>query len=469
MAHACSPLPYETATRQSLAGEGRVRVTVREGCSTAAFPEAVRLDDLAVPRFPEPAATMFTAMAEMASSFILEPEALMEVAAERTGLSDFGDGSFREPFDVLCTALRTEAALSPHGVVTVWSQLVQLLKNRLLVEDLLHRHPEIHEVPVDRPIVITGLPRSGTTHLHNLLSADPALRSLPYWEAVEPVLADSDLPGPGEPDPRFTRSEQSLDFMNSAMPYWRRMHEMTVDHSHEEIHLLALDFSGTLFAAMGPIPSYWEWYRATDQTRSYRYLRTLLKVLTWLRGGERWVLKAPQHLEQFGPLMRAFPDATVVITHRDPVSIAASLTTMMAYVSRVYRDTVDLRATGRFWADRITHQLNRAAADRDLLPPGQSTDVLFHEFMADPLGTVEGIYARAGQPFTGQARAAMSAYQADHPRGRHGDVVYSLADFNVDSDELRRDTRGYVTRFRVREERRSDSAVRPHRLQHTHL
>jgi len=181
------------------------------------------------------------------------------------------------------------------------------------------------------------------------------------------------------------------------------------------------------------------------------------------------VLKAPQHLEQFGPLMRAFPDATVMITHRDPVSIAASLTTMMAYVARVYRDTVDLRATGRFWAERITHQLNRAAADRDLLPAGQSTDVLFHEFMADPLGTVEGIYAGAGQPFTEQARAAMSAYQAEHPRGRHGEVVYNLADFGVDPDELRRDTRGYLTRFRVREERRSGSTARAHRLPHAHV
>ncbi len=125
-----------------------------------------------------------------------------------------------------------------------------------------------------------------------------------------------------------------------------------------------MDFSGTLFAAMCPIPSYWEWYHATDQTPSYRYLHTLLQVLTWLRGGERWVLKAPQHLEQFRPLMTAFPDATVIITHRDPVSIAASLTTMMAYIARVYRDTVDLPATGRFWADRITHQLNAATIDR---------------------------------------------------------------------------------------------------------
>jgi hypothetical protein len=423
-------------------------------------PAAVRLDDLAVPRFPEQATAVFAALADMAPGCVLEPEALMEVAAEGTGLTDFGEASFREPLGVLCTALRTEAGLSPYGVVNAWSQIVRLLKNRLLVEDLLRRHPEIHQVPVDRPIVITGLPRSGTTHLHNLLSADPALRALPYWESVEPVLPDDERPSSGEPDPRLARIEQTLAFMNEALPYWRRMHEMTVDHSHEEIQLLAMNFSGTLFAAMGPIPSYWQWYHATDQTGSYRYMRTLLQVMTWLRGGERWVLKAPQHLEQFKPLMTAFPDATVVITHRDPVSIAASLTTMMAYVSRVYHDTVDLPATGRFWADRIIHQLNSSASDRDLLPPVQSIDVLFHDFMADPLGTVEKIYARAGQPFTERTRTALEMYQASHPRGRHGGMRYDLADFDLDPDHLRRATRGYVARFGVLDEWRAAPAHR---------
>jgi hypothetical protein len=445
MAPTPSPLTHEALIAQS-GGVGLLT------WPTPTAPDAVRLDDLAAPRFPEPAAAVFAAMADMAPGCVLEPDALMEVATESTGLIDFGDPSFREPLGVLCTALRTEAGLSPYGVVNVWSQLVRLLTNRLLVEDLLGRHPEIHQVPVDRPIVITGLPRSGTTHLHNLLSADPALRALPFWEAVEPVLPDSELPAAGEPDPRWTRTAQSLAFMNDALPYWRRMHEMTFDHSHEEIHLLAMDFSGTLFAAMGPIPSYWEWYHATDQTRSYRYLRTLLQVLTWLGGGDRWVLKAPQHLEQFRPLTAAFPDATVVITHRDPVSIAASLTTMMAYVSRIYRDTVDLPATGRFWADRVVHQLNTSAADRDVLPAERSIDVRFHEFMGDPIGTVEKIYARAGQPFTALPRAAMHAYQAGHARGRHGRVRYDLADFDLSPADLRRATRGYVARFHVREE-----------------
>lgn len=412
-------------------------------------PPAVRIDDLATPRFPDSARAAFAAMAEMAPQCVVEPEALMEVAVAQTGLTDFGDPGFREPLGILCTALRTEVGLSPRGVAAAWSQLVQLLKNRLLIEDLLGRHPEIHEVPVVRPIIITGLSRSGTTHLHNLLSADTALRSLPYWEAVQPVLPDDEWPAAGEPDPRIERAAQSLEFMNTALPYWRRMHEMTAEHRHEEIHLLAIDFSGTLFPSMGLMPSYWEWYHGTDQTRSYEYLRTVLRVLTWLRGGDRWVLKAPQHLERFRTLQTVFPDATVVITHRDPVPVAASFATMMAYVARVYHDSVDVAAIGQFWAARVVQQLNTAAADRDLLPAQRSIDVLFHEFMADQMGTAERIYARAAQPYTGQARAALAGYLAEHSRGRHGTVEYDLAMFGIDPGHLRRETRAYMERFGI--------------------
>jgi hypothetical protein len=411
--------------------------------------DVVDIDDLAVPRFPSEVSAVFEAIAGLASGCVLEPAALMAKAVAQTGLKDFGDQSFREPLGVLCRALRTEAGLSPRGVVTAYSQLTDLLKNRLLLTDLLTRHPEIHQVPVSRPIVITGLARSGTTHLHNLLSADPELRSLPAWEALEPVLPAAERPGAGEPDPRIGRAAAQIDLMNTALPYQQRMHEMAVHQSAEDIHLLAMDFSSLLFAAMSPIPSYWEWYFSTDQTAAYRFLRTALQAMTWLRGGERWVLKSPQHLGQLRPLLNVFPDATVVMTHRDPVPVFVSFATMIAYVSRLYRDTVDLRWTGRFWAGWGMRYLNAAAADRDLIPEDQSTDVMFSDFMADPLGTAERVYARAGQPFTAQAREALAAYQESHPRGRHGTVRYDLGQFGLQPTELRRRAAPYLTRFSV--------------------
>ena len=224
--------------------------------------------------------------------------------------------------------------------------ILGLLKNRLLIEDLIGRHPEILDEEIVAPIIICGLPRTGTTHLHNLMSADPALRSLPYWESLEPVLPDREIPGPGAPDPRVERTEMALSFLNTALPYFNRMHEMTVGHTHEEIQLLAIDFSTMLFETTAPMPAWRDAYLSRDQRPTYAYLHKVLKVLQWLRGGTRWVLKTPQHLEQFPALVETFPDATFVVTHRDPVSVTASMVTMIGYTARLTRDRVDVEGIG---------------------------------------------------------------------------------------------------------------------------
>ena len=420
--------------------------------TVGARPAPVRIDDLAHPRFSPETTEILTAMAAMADDVRLEPDALMEAAVAKTGLSDFGDDGFREPLDVLCTAFRTEAGLSGPGLVSNHALLVQLLANRLLIQDLLRRHPEIHDVRIEAPIIVCGLPRTGTTHLHNLMAADPALRSLPYWESLEPVLPDSEQPAPGEPDPRIARTEVALDFINSAMPYFKRMHEMTVDHVHEEIQLLAIDFSTMLFETTSAMPSWRDYYLAHDQTPHYEYMRTVLKVLQWLRGGERWVLKSPQHIEQFPALRATFPDATFVVTHRDPVSVTTSVATMITYTARLSHERVDPRFIGGYWADRIERMLRSCADERDVLPAGQSIDVPFDEFMADDVAMVDRIYELAGQPMTDRARAAMQAFMDEHPRGKFGGIRYDLADFGLDPTERRQALRFYTDRFAVKQE-----------------
>jgi Sulfotransferase family len=420
--------------------------------AVSARPAPVRIDDLAEPGFSPETTEILTAMAAMAPGLRLEPEPLMQEAVAATGLSDFGDDRFREPLEMLCTALRTEAGLSGAGIVITHSQLVQLLKNRLLIQDLLRRHPEIHDVRIEAPIIVCGLPRTGTTHLHNLIAADPALRSLPYWESLEPVLPDSEQPASGEPDPRLARTEVALDFINTAMPYFKRMHEMTVDHVHEEIQLLAIDFSTMLFETTSTIPSWRDYYLAHDQTPHYQYMRTVLKVLQWLRGGDRWVLKSPQHLEQFPVLRHTFPDATFVVTHRDPVSVTTSVATMITYTARLSHEPVDPHWIGGYWADRIERMLRACVEDRDVLPADQSIDVHFDEFMADDIGMVQRIYDLAGQPMTDTVRAAMQTFMADHPRGKFGGIVYDVADFGLDPAERREALRFYVERFGVNEE-----------------
>ena len=412
-------------------------------------PAAVKIDDLAAPRFPAEMQPLIDGMVFMAEGITIEPDALMKLAAEQAGLDDFGATDFVERLDVLCNAMRTESRLSPLGVVTNGGMLVQSLRNRLLVEDLLRRHPEIAEVEIARPIIICGLPRTGTTHLHNLMAADPALRSLPYWESLEPVLSDAERPAPGAPDPRIERTDVALGLVNGVMPLFKRMHEMTVGHVHEEIQLLAIDFSSMLFETTAPMPSWRDYFLAHDQTPHYVYMKKVLQVLTWLRGGDRWVLKTPQHIEQFGPLLATFPDATFVVTHRDPIAVTASVTTMLAYTARMSRAEPDPIQVAGYWADRLERMLRACVRDRDVLPPEQTIDVPFDEFMAGDVAMVERIYALAGQPMTEAGRAAMDAFMAEHPRGRYGAIIYDMAELGIDRDERRKALDFYVERFGV--------------------
>ncbi len=191
--------------------------------------DVVRITDLAAPGFTPAVDEIRSLMASMADACVLAPDALHAQACAESGLEDFGDRSYEAPLAALVEAIDDWRALSPVGRVVVHTQLVQLLKNRLLLTDLLGRHPEIHEIEVVAPIVIAGLPRTGTTHLHNLMAADPALRSLPYWESLEPIPARAEIGV--EPDPRLARTDQAVSFMNEAMPLFSLMHEISTGTS----------------------------------------------------------------------------------------------------------------------------------------------------------------------------------------------------------------------------------------------
>ncbi|WP_255955084.1 sulfotransferase family protein [Streptomyces odontomachi] len=415
--------------------------------------DTVHIEDLAQPEFSPEVREIFDAMATMAPNLPFEPSALLEAATEQTGLSEFGDPSFKEGLGVLCEALENEAGLSDSGRTAQYFSMVELLKNRLRIEDLVRQHPEILEVPIEKPIVITGLFRTGSTHLHNVLSADPAMRELQLWEANEPV------PPPGEalddPAPRLARAAGTLDLMHKAMPHFKRMLDFTPTYAHEELNVLALEFASMHFETQVLAPSYRDWYLAQDHTPAYAYLKRAMQVMTWLRGekaGTRWILKCPQHLEQIRPLMNVFPDARVVFTHRDPVAVTASMATMVCYALRMTTATPDPHAVGKYWAARLQDLLDGCMRDRELVPAEQSIDVRFHEFMADETGTVRRIYETVGQPYTAEAQAAIEEYLATHRRGRHGRVDYRLTDLGLDVDERRAARAEYLARFDLREE-----------------
>jgi hypothetical protein len=412
---------------------------------TDANAAVVHLDDLAEPRFSPEAQQIRDVMATMAPQCPLDADVLHAKATVETGLNDFGDDDYRDRLDVYLGALHDISGMHAPGIVNHHAQLLQWLKNRLLLTDLLARHPEIHDIELAPPVVIAGLPRTGTTHLHNLLAAAPTFRAMPYWESNEPFPLPAEAGV--EPDPRKTRMDVAVQVMNIVMPHFPLMHEMTTEHVHEEIQLLANDFSTMLFETLAHVPKWRDYYMAHDQTPHYEYLKTQLKAMQFLRGGRRWLLKSPQHLEQLPVLEKVFPGVFVIFTHRDPAPVTLSMLAMITYSARLYCSPVPVEEIATAWVDRLASMLGTLVRDRGVIPPERSIDVCFDEFMADEPGIAGEVYARAGERLDDDARAELADYLAGHRRGRLGRVATPAQMFGLEERDLHDPFTPYIARF----------------------
>jgi hypothetical protein len=378
---------------------------------------------------------------------------VLDAARATTGLEDFGPQDFRERLRLWVESINDETDLTELARGGVYADMVRFAVNRLRVEDILKRHPEILDIKIDRPIIVAGLPRSGTTYLQNFLSADDRLRSLPYWEALSPVPAgpeeDGQLPG----DPRYGRAAAAWAQMDAMLPYIKMIHPFDADHISEDIELQAIDFSSYFLEWPVPNRIWAEHYWNTDQTGSYRYLKKIVQVLTWIRGPNRWLLKCPQHMEQLPAVNAVFPDATIVLNHRDPVASIQSAITSMGYSSRIRVKAVEPSKIADYWIGRYERLLARCVRDRDLIPNDRVEDVYFHELMANPMRIVGNIYAKAGLTLTAEVQAKMANFLDDNPRGKHGALDYNLRrDFGLEPAAIRARFAGYLERFPVRVE-----------------
>lgn len=420
----------------------------------------IRIDDLVQPQLTDmqKAALDYGATLQVD----LSRQSILDEACAATGLSDFGADDFLERLDLLIDEWDNDTGLTGIGRLSLRNKLLQFACSRLLIEDLLKRHPEILEQPISKPIIVAGLPRSGTTHLLNLMAADQRLRSLPLWESYEPVPMPGETATGDQSDPRYQRCDQTWQMMQQMTPYLAAMHPMDPDHIHEELELMGPDFASYNFEWLSHSPRWRDHYYATDQTPHYQYMKKVMQILQWQdqqRLGDayqpkRWVLKCPQHLEQLPLLQATFPDATIAITHRDPVSVIQSAITMLAYGQRLNRKQVLIDELASYWSDRVEHLLRACVADRDKLPAQKSIDVPFHEFMADDLAMVEKIYAKADLEMTEAAKQQLQDFITTHPRGKHGRVIYNLKeDFNVEPEVLRERFSFYFERFPVQPEK----------------
>lgn len=391
------------------------------------------------------------AAADMVVRFDLDT--VLDAAKSQTGLADFGDDDFIERLKVWLQALDEDDNASGVTRVNMFDMTVRYAATRLRLEELVRRHPEILDIEIDRPIIVAGLPRSGTTHMLGLLSADERLRSLPWWEATAPFPGPEDEPTASDANPRHTRSEAGWQGLKAVLPYLAIMHEFSPDHISEDIELQAVDFSSYLIEWLAFVPRWRDFYLSQDQTSSYAYLKKGLQALTFLKGPNRWVIKCPQHMEQLPALYATFPDATFVVTHRDPVASIRSQMTMTLYASRMLRKRTDVAEILDYWPDRYRRLLERCVRDRGILPEDQTLDVYFHDWIRNPDPILRDIYRKADIPLTDAALAQLHDYLAAHEEKNDTKIVYDLErDFGVSAEQLRRPFEFYLDRFPVKVE-----------------
>jgi hypothetical protein len=378
----------------------------------------------------------------------LAADDLLAAAAANTGLGDYGDPWFRTGLRTLLDALEREARLTLTGRLLARAEIQRVLQNRLAVEGAWKAHPEIGREAVAAPIVITGLGRTGTTLLHDLLAQDPANRVPMQWELMYSV------PPPETAtyatDRRIERVRREITVMDEADPAFPTMHELAADLPTECIYVFAHQFASDMFVGEFNVPSYAIWNATTDLAPAYAYHRRFLQLLQWRHPG-RWVLKAPSHLAHLVPLFATYPDARVVVTHRDPLRVIGSLGSLMATLQRMRSDHVDYPGMVAGIAFGFAHLVQKLMRQRDegLVPAGQITDVRYADLVRDPVGTVRGLYARWGLAFDEALAERIRARLARQQHGAGGGHRYAFEDTGLDLAAQREQFAAYLARYDI--------------------
>lgn len=379
----------------------------------------------------------------------LAADDLLAAASAATGLDDFGDDWFREPLGRLTTALDEEAALHLPGRLRARAELQVVLENRLRLVDLWAREPAIGDQQVRGPIVVTGLGRSGTTLLHELLACDPANRALLLWEALHTVPPPT-VAGDAE-DPRAVLMDDEITVMDEMVPAFTAMHENRGHLPTECIFAFAHQMSSDQFTGLYNVGSYTIWRSTVDQSPIYDWHRHMLQTLQWAVPTDRWVLKAPSHLTSLDLLFATYPDARVVITHRDPLRVVGSLADLMATLHWMHSDEVDHQLLVEFLCLGLEVQMDQVTADRDAgdLPDEQIADVIYRDLVADPAGTVQRLYDAWGLEVSDEFDAAIRAYVDARHAGRSPGHDYRFEDTGLDLATHRALVAPYQERFGV--------------------
>jgi hypothetical protein len=369
-------------------------------------------------------------------------------ASERTHLDDFGDPSWREGLSLLVASLEQEGILEA-GRAFQYEKYEDALVNRLRVVDYLARHPEIRDEAIERPLVILGMPRTGTTVASYLLDQDPARRSLLNWEA------ENSVPPPTtatlRTDPRCLAKKAQLEEFaaqlaaaGQGMPHWE-----DADGPTECMFVQNQDFKALLWDAAMPDPTYYRWLLHTDVTSTYEYERLVLQLLQ-SRAPGTWSLKMPSHAVYIETLLTVFPDARIVWTHRDPFRATASLCSVWVGAKQmVLGDALDVGDLGEYATEQMREHVERPLRARSRIGADRFFDLHYADLMRDPIGQMESLYEWAGDEFTPELTGRMRTWLDTNPQDRFGPRPYSFEQFGLDRAELDRTFDEYLSTFDI--------------------
>ena len=379
--------------------------------------------------------------------------ALIDQAARATGLSDFGSDSFREGLDVLVDDLNAGAAKGWHneaGIARSTRDILHWLQGRLKIEGYLKQHPELLDRPIERPVFVMGVPRTGTTLMSNLLAADPARRSPLTWEIDDPVppVASNALL---TTDPRaLARLEQERAAL-AANPDMGKYYRGSAIYPNEDVFIMAHDFKTLMIESKGKLPGYKDFIFSCDMTSSYEYHKRALQVLQHHASGV-WNCKKPSHALWLETLFQVYPDARVVWTHRDPFTATGSLCSIISLSHMGHMGKIDAEWLGEDYSWQAAEHANRIMDFRDKYGEDKVIDVHYADLVDDPVGETKKLYARLGDEWTPQAEAGIQRWVDDNPQNKFGKHEYKLAQYGLSKERLEPMFERYLSRYDVARE-----------------
>lgn len=375
----------------------------------------------------------------------LNVDLLLKQAKKKTGLQHFGDDSFMAGLEKLTAGLQNQAQLSQVGQIAAHFNLLDHLCVRLqLIEYRAHR-PEVAKQQIKRPLVITGLPRTGTTILYELIAQDPSLRSPSSWEVTKPIPPPRD--GFYATDRRIQSVDRMLSLAEKLSPGFKAIHAIGAALPQECVYILASDFISEQFGYMYNIPEYRAWALDQDMTASYQWHAHFLQHLQVDLGRDRWVLKTPAHLAYLKYLLAQYPDAAIVWTHRRPLDAITSFSSLASNLQHGFSNAIDPLAIGAHEFQHFSKIVNAGMEQRRTLDQRQFYDVSFSDVCSDPIAVISGLYDYFGMQLSSEAESRMGRYLRQHPRYLYGEHRYSRKDFGLDETQEQNLYCGYLSHF----------------------